>query len=103
MLVIYYQQAWQFGQDHRGAGERLRWAAQSEALANAICHHMLCANNPKAFDHWDARQSEALHLIQALLVSLQSEIDCLKTRRVAARAQPTAHGDSPLCVRSYPT
>lgn len=75
MLVIYYQQAWQFAQDQRGPGERLRWAARAEALADAIRHHMLCANNPKAFDHWHARQSEASHLIQALLASLQSEMD----------------------------
>ncbi|MDR4485359.1 MAG: hypothetical protein R3B95_19530 [Nitrospirales bacterium] len=75
MLAIYYQQAWQFAQDHRSIGDRLRWAARAEALADAIRHHMLCENNPKAFDHWHARQSEASYLIQALLVSWRSEID----------------------------
>lgn len=75
MLAIYYQQAWQFAQDHRSIVDRLRWAARAEALADALRHHMLCADNPKAFDHWHARQSEALHLIQALMDSLQPEVD----------------------------
>ncbi len=75
VFVIYYQQAWEFAQSHRNIGERLRWAARAEALADVIGHHVLCANNPKAFEHWNARQSEASHLIQALLVSLQPETD----------------------------
>lgn len=75
MLTVYYQQAWQFAQDYRSNGDRLRWAARAEALADAIRHHMLCVNNPIAFDHWHARQSEASSLIQALLVSWKSEID----------------------------
>ncbi len=75
VFVIYYQQAWEFAQNHQSIGERLRWAARAEALADAIGHHMLCTNNPKAFDYWSARQSEAWHFVQAILVSLQSEID----------------------------
>ena len=75
MLVIYYQNAWDFAQKHQCVGERLRWAARAETLADVIRHHMLRANNPKAFDYWHARQSEASHLIRALLVSLQPEMD----------------------------
>ncbi len=75
VFVIYYQQAWEFAQDHQNIGQRLRWTARAEALADTIGHHMLCTNKPTAFDYWNARQSEAWHLIQALLVSLQSEID----------------------------
>ena len=75
VFVIYYQQAWEFAQKHRSIGERLRWAARAEALADVISHHILCAKNPKAFAYWHARQSEASHLIRALLVSLQPEID----------------------------
>ena len=75
VLVIYFQQAWEFAQNNQIIGERLRWAARAEALADVISHHMLCVNNPKAFDHWNTRQSEASHLIKALLVSLQSEND----------------------------
>ena len=69
-FVIYYQQAWEFAQSHRSVGERLRWAARAETLADVILHHMLCANDPKAVDHWHARQSEASHLVRALLVSM---------------------------------
>ena len=75
VFVIYYQQAWEFAQNHQSIGKRLRWAARAEALADVIGHHMLCANNPKAFEHWNARQSEASHLIQALQVSLQPDSD----------------------------
>lgn len=75
VFVIYYQQAWEFAQCHESMGERLRWAARAETLADALGHHMLCANNLKAFELWNARQSEASHLIQALLASLKSEID----------------------------
>ena len=75
VFIIYYQQAWEFAQNHRTIRERLRWAARAEALADVIGHHMLGANNPKAFDYWHARQSEASHLIRALLAFLQPEID----------------------------
>ncbi len=75
IFVIYYQQAWEFAQNHRTIGERLRWAARAEAFADLIGHHMLSAKNPKAFDYWNARQSEASSLIQALLVSLHPETD----------------------------
>ena len=71
-LFIYYQQAWELAQKHQSVGERLRWAARAETLADIICHQMLCANDPKAVDHWQARQSEASHLIRALLISLKS-------------------------------
>ena len=75
VFAIYYQQAWEFSQNHRSIGERLRWAARAETLADVIGHHMLCNNHLKAFNYWNARQSEASHFIQALQVSLQSEID----------------------------
>ncbi len=69
-FVVYYQQAWEFAQNHRTVGERLRWASRAETLADVILHHMLCANKPKAVDYWIARQSEASHLIRALLASM---------------------------------
>ena len=71
-LFINYQQAWELAQKHQSVGERLRWAARAETLADIICHQMLCADNPKAVDHWHARQSEASHLIRALLISLKT-------------------------------
>ncbi len=75
VFAIYYQQAWEFAQNQRNTGERLRWAARAETLADVIGHHMLCANHHTAFNYWNARQSEASHFIQALQVSLQSEVD----------------------------
>ena len=73
-LLVLYQQAWGMAQQGELSLERLEHAAEASALARAMSYLLAEAGDTAERARWEARNSEAMHLVAVIRDALtQSE------------------------------